>query len=125
MRPADNLSFCAIVKNEERALPRCLESVRGLAGELIIVDTGSTDATRRTAADFGAQVMNYDFAVPDFAAARNHGLDQASGDWIVVLDADETLEPGSAQLIQELIARHENAGYYLQRLNQQDRKASC
>ena len=125
MPPANNLSFCAIVKNEERVLPRCLESVRGLAGEIIIVDTGSTDATRRIAADFGAQVMNFDFTVPDFAAARNHGLAQASGDWVVVLDADETLEPGSALLIRELIARRENAGYYFQRLNQQPGSTSA
>lgn len=114
---AERLSFCAIVKNEERLLPRCLESVRELAPEMIIVDTGSTDATPRIAADYGAQVIPFDFAVPDFAAARNQALTQASGQWILVLDADEALDRQSVPLIRELIGRGENAGYYFQRLN--------
>ncbi|HLK49911.1 MAG TPA: glycosyltransferase [Bryobacteraceae bacterium] len=111
------VSLCTIVKNEERILSRCLDSVRELVSEMILVDTGSTDATPRIAAEFGATVIPFDFTAPDFAAARNHGLARAKGGWILVLDADEILEPASAALVRELIARNENAGYYFQRLN--------
>ncbi len=88
------LSLCLIVKNEERNLPRCLDSVRGLAGELIIVDTGSTDGTPSIAAGYGAEVVPFDFTIVDFAAARNHAIARASGRWILMLDADETLDRG-------------------------------
>jgi glycosyltransferase involved in cell wall biosynthesis len=106
-----------MVKNEARVLPRCLDSVRGLAGEIVVVDTGSTDATPRIAASYGAQVAAFDFAVVDFAAARNEALARAHGRWILSLDADEILDPASKPLIPQLVARGENAGYYFQRLN--------
>lgn len=115
--PAPRLSLCMIVKNEQAVLPRCLESVRALAPEIIVVDTGSTDATREVAANHGAAVFAFDFRVVDFAAARNYALAQANGRWILVLDADERLEPADIPLLQEQIARGENAGYYLERLN--------
>ncbi len=106
-----------IVRNEERNLPRSLESVRDLAGELIVVDTGSTDETPRIAAGYGAQVIPFDFTVVDFAAARNRALAAARCRWILVLDADETLDRASAPAVQKLIARNENAGYFLERHN--------
>ncbi len=111
------LSFCMIVKNEERDLPGCLASVRELASELIIVDTGSTDGTVRVATDRGAKVLPFDFTKVDFAAARNCGIGHAKGQWILVLDADERLETGGAEKIKELIAKNENAGYFLERHN--------
>jgi glycosyltransferase involved in cell wall biosynthesis len=110
-------SLCMIVKNERRNLPRCLESVRALACEIIVVDTGSTDETPRIAASYGAEVVPFDFTAVDFAAARNCAIARASGQWILVLDADETLDPASAPLIEKLIAQGENAGYYLERRN--------
>ena len=106
-----------IVKNEERALARCLDSVRGLEPEILIVDTGSNDHTPAIAASYGARVIPFDFTFVDFAAARNRALDAASGRWILVLDADETLQSGSISLVQDLIARDENAGYYFERMN--------
>jgi glycosyltransferase involved in cell wall biosynthesis len=106
-----------IVRNEERNLPRCLDSVRGLADQLIVVDTGSTDTTPRIAADRGATVLPFDFSYVDFAAARNYALAQANGHWILMLDADETLGSGGARAIMELAARNENTGYYLERHN--------
>jgi len=106
-----------IVKNEERILPRCLDSVRGLAGECIVVDTGSTDGTPRIAASYGAQVIPFDFDVVDFAAARNHAIARAKGRWILVLDADETLDRASAPMIEKLVALEENAGYFMERHN--------
>jgi glycosyltransferase involved in cell wall biosynthesis len=112
-----NLTLCMIVKNEERCLARCLDSVAGLAPEMVIVDTGSTDRTAAIAGSYGAKVLTFDFTVVDFARARNHALSQANGRWILVLDADETLQPASVPLIHDLIARDENAGYYFRRLN--------
>ena len=116
---APSLSLCMIVKNEQAALPRCLDSVRGLADEVIVVDTGSTDATREIAARYDAKLVSFDFRTVDFASARNHALTQASGQWILVLDADERLTPDGAPLIRGLIAGGDRAGYYLERLNSQ------
>ncbi len=111
------VSLCMIVKNEEHRLQRCLESVAGIAPEIVIVDTGSTDATCDVAAQYGAKVTTHDFAQVDFAAARNRAIAYAKGRWILVLDADETLDSASVPMIQEITGRDENAGYYFQRLN--------
>lgn len=111
------LSFCMLVKNAERDLAKCLDSVRDLASELIVVDTGSTDATCRIAAGYGAKVIPFDFGHIDFAAARNWALSQAGGSWILVLDADETLDPAGASQIKALVDGNENAGYFLERHN--------
>ncbi len=113
-----HLSLCMIVKNEESSLARCLDSICGLAAELIVVDTGSADTTPAIAANYGAKVYPFDFTFVDFAAARNHALAQAAGRWILVLDADETLHPASQSLMRDLTAAPaENAGYYFERWN--------
>jgi len=116
-RIAGSLSLCMMVKNEERNLARCLESVRGLAAELIVVDTGSTDATTSIAAAYGAQVIPFDFTIVDFAKARNQAIARASSRWILILDADETLDAASTPTIEKLLAGNENAGYFLERHN--------
>ena len=86
------ISLCMIVKNEEKNLPRCLESVCGLVDEMIILDTGSEDNTVSIAQSFGAKV--YQIPWPgDFSAARNESVEKAGGDWILYLDADEVLDP--------------------------------
>jgi glycosyltransferase involved in cell wall biosynthesis len=118
------LSLCMIVKNEERNLSRCLDSVAGLASEIIVVDTGSTDATPGIALSYGAILTTFDFTFVDFAAARNLALSLAAGRWILALDADEFLDPQSVPLIRERIAANltcdgRNVGYYFQRLNRQ------
>lgn len=84
------LSVCMIVKDEEALLSRCLESVKGIADEIIIVDTGSTDRTKQIAANYNAKIYDYPWS-NDFAAARNESLRHATGKWILVLDADEYL----------------------------------
>lgn len=86
------ISLCMIVKNEEKILKRCLDSVADLMDELIIVDTGSTDATKEIAASYpGAKI--YDFTwIGDFAAARNFAFSKATGDYIYSADADEVLD---------------------------------
>jgi glycosyltransferase involved in cell wall biosynthesis len=116
-RLPDALSLCMIVKNEERNLPKCLDSVKGLTSEFVIVDTGSTDQTRGVAVSYGAQVIPFDFTIVDFAAARNRAIAGARGQWILVLDADEALAPESATKIEKLVALGENAGYFLERHN--------
>jgi len=111
------LSLCLIVRNEERNLARCLDSVRDLAGECIVVDTGSTDATPLIAARYGAEVIPFDFTTVDFAAARNRAIARARGGWILMLDADETLDRATAPMLEKLVALDENAGYFLERHN--------
>lgn len=85
------VSLCMIVKNEERILQRCLDSLAGLMDEIIIVDTGSTDATKQIAAKYTNQV--YDFVwVNDFSAARNFAFSKAQMEYIYSADADEVLD---------------------------------
>ena len=72
------LTISLIVRNEEQTLGRCLDSVRGLAEEIVVVDTGSTDGTREVAAAHGAQVVDFPWC-DDFAAAPNESLRQATG----------------------------------------------
>ena len=82
------ISACVITKDEERNLGRWLESMRGLADEMIVVDTGSADGTVALARSAGASVFSFAWQ-DDFAAAKNYALEQAGGDWILFLDADE------------------------------------
>lgn len=96
------LSLCMIVKDEEENLKRCLKSVENLADEIIIVDTGSKDRTAEIAADYGASVYYYPWN-DNFAEARNHSLKYARGDWILIMDADDELEPGGSEKIRNLI----------------------
>lgn len=86
------LSLAMIVKDEAAVLGHCLESVRALVDEMVVVDTGSTDGTPDLARALGAQVHLFPWE-GDFSAARNASLDHATGDWILVLDADEALDP--------------------------------
>ena len=86
------LSVCLIVRNEQRFLGGCLRSIQGLADEILVIDTGSTDRTVEIALAHGARVDSFDWC-DDFSAARNAGLERARGDWILILDADEELMP--------------------------------
>ncbi len=89
------LSLCTIVKDEAEALPACLDSVQDVVDEMIVLDTGSTDNTIEVAKERGATVHTYPWA-NDFAAARNEALKYVTGDWVLVLDADERLSPAIA-----------------------------
>ncbi len=104
------LSVSMIVRNEECFLKECLESVRPIADEIIVVDTGSTDSTKNIALSLGARVFEYPWR-DDFAAARNFSLQQCSGDWILYIDADERLTPESMRLLPELISRAKADAY--------------
>ncbi|AWX58575.1 glycosyltransferase family 2 protein [Brevibacillus brevis] len=97
------ITLSIITKNEEAKIKRCLDSANVIVDEIILVDTGSTDNTKQIAIECGAKV--YDFPwTGSFADARNYSLEQATGDWILVLDADEYLAPGSADAIKEFIS---------------------
>jgi glycosyltransferase involved in cell wall biosynthesis len=111
-----------IVRDEEALLGRCLASVGGVADELVVVDTGSSDATVAIAREHGATVLHHDFVPVDFAAARNAGLDRAGGDFVLVLDADETLDPASAPAVRLLAGEQANVGYVVTRRNVAPRK---
>lgn len=90
-KEAISITLCMIVKNEEASLARCLDSVNGIADEIVIVDTGSTDRTRQIASRYTDCIFEFEW-VDDFAAARNFAFDQASCEYILWLDADDVFE---------------------------------
>lgn len=96
------LALSMIVKNEEQQLSGCLESVREIVDEIIIVDTGSTDRTIEIAQMYGAKIYHFPW-IDDFSAARNESLKHCTGEWILYLDADERITPESVQVIRDLI----------------------
>lgn len=106
------LSLSMIVKNEERFLPGCLESVKGLVDEIVIVDTGSTDSTQEIAESFGAKIFNFEWR-DDFSAARNESLRHTTGDWILYLDADERIDKSHHAEIRKLISSRKADAYLL------------
>lgn len=108
-----------IVKNEERNLPRCLRSVQGVVDEIIVVDTGSTDGTVRVAEEFGARVLHHAWN-DDFAGARNVGLDVATGEWVLVLDADEELHQDDRHLLKEVCRNAAVEAYSMLHVNLMD-----
>ena len=84
------VSVALIVKNEERTLGRCLDSFRDAVDEIIVVDTGSKDATKAIAHRYTDKVFDFPW-VDDFAAARQFAFDHAAGDWVVWVDADDVV----------------------------------
>ena len=99
------ISACVIAKNEAENLPRWLASMRVFADEMIVVDTGSTDATVQIADAGGAKVFHFAW-INDFAAAKNFALDKASGDWVVFTDADEYFTEESVSRVRPLIEEY-------------------
>jgi glycosyltransferase involved in cell wall biosynthesis len=96
------LSVAMIVKNEETHLKACLDSIRGLWDDLVIVDTGSTDRTVEIATQAGARVFHFPW-IQDFSAARNRSLEESQGQWILWLDADDVLLPEDLERIKNLV----------------------
>jgi glycosyltransferase involved in cell wall biosynthesis len=115
------ISIALVTLNEEANLARTLESVRSLVrddqGEIIVVDSGSTDRTLEIArGSFSAKI----FAEPwkGFAGQKNSAMQKASGDWVLQLDADEALEPELAEEIaQEISRRSDLVGFWIPRKN--------
>ncbi|HOP74608.1 MAG TPA: tetratricopeptide repeat protein [Bacillota bacterium] len=113
------LSLCMIVKDEADTIGSCLESVRDLVDEMIVVDTGSIDDTPQIAEKLGAKVHHFQWN-DDFSEARNYSLQLAQGDWILFLDADEILVPQSKDALRQGITDPEVEGYFIKILNQLD-----
>ncbi len=101
--PLASVSACLIVRNEARRLARCLSAVAPWVGELVVVDTGSTDATVAIAESFGARVLHRPWQ-DDFAWARNQALDAATRPWALVVDADEVFTVTSPDGLQKVVA---------------------
>jgi len=99
-----SLSVCLIVRDEERLIAGCLESIQAIADQIVVVDTGSVDGTERIARQFDAEVYS-SLWKNDFSAARNVSLSYATGDWILWLDADERLMPESLPKLAALCRR--------------------
>ena len=95
------ISLCMIVKNEEKVLRRCLDSVKDLMDEIIIVDTGSTDRTKQIAKEYTEQIYDFQWT-DDFSAARNFSFSKATKEYIYVADADEMLDEINRQRFSRL-----------------------
>jgi len=116
LEPGDDvgvtLSACLIARNEEDDLDRCLSSLSGLADEIVLVDTGSTDDTVEIARSYGAKIGHYDWD-DDFSAPRNESIRLATGHWILILDADEEIDADAIPRIREALVRPQYGGYFL------------
>jgi len=110
------ISLCMIVKNEERFLPMCLESIKDHVDEIIIVDTGSTDSTIEIAKRYNAKIYHHAWE-NSFSKARNYSLKYATCDWILILDADEEVEREGAHKLKDVIKENGVNVIYLPVLN--------
>lgn len=108
------LSVCMIVKNEENHLGRCLESIKDVADEIVVVDTGSTDRTVEIAKSYGVKLIEEPWE-DDFSKARNTSLRAATMEWILFLDADETLPHEDGLKLKRVLGNKKMKfeGYYL------------
>jgi tetratricopeptide (TPR) repeat protein len=104
------LGFSMIVKDGAETLRACLESVRGVAGELVVGDTGSSDRSREIAQECGARVISVPWN-SDFAQARNAALAHSSRDWVLTLDADEELDSEAQKCLARLLNKPQMGGY--------------
>lgn len=113
---APRITLCMIARDEERFLGQCLEHARDAFDELVLVDTGSKDRTVEIAESFGAKVL-HEVWDDDFSTPRNKGLEAATGDWILVLDADEFIKDDGCQRIREAVQNPTALGYDLRFTN--------
>ena len=113
------ISLCMIVKDEREYLERCIESAREAVDEIVVVDTGSEDDTVEIAQKLGAKVYHQKWE-NDFSKARNFSLENATGDWILYLDADETLTTDACAEMRRLAESADVMGYLLIQRNYTD-----
>ena len=104
------LSVSMIVRNEEKYLRGCLESLRGLADEIVVVDTGSTDSTVAIAREHGAHIHTFEW-ISDFSAARNESLRHCTGEWVLYIDADERIAQQSRDELLRIVKNSEAFAY--------------
>lgn len=117
----DTLSVCIIAKNEESNLIRCLESIKGIADEVILVDTGSFDKTISIAEKYNAKIIEFPWE-KNFSTARNKALEMATKDWILCLDCDEALDISQVYEIKRKLKNSKNLGFRLKLANVIDNK---
>jgi len=96
-----SISLCIIVKDEEKLIKNCLNSVKNIYDEIIVIDTGSKDKTINIAKKFGAEIYEFEWN-DNFSDARNFSLQKATKDWILIMDADETMSKNDCVKIKNL-----------------------
>ena len=96
------VTLCMIVRDNETTIRPCLESIQPWVDEMVIVDTGSTDATPQISEELGARVFHWPWR-DDFAAARNESLKPACGEWIFWMDSDDTIPEECGRKLRELV----------------------
>ncbi|MEN9614721.1 MAG: hypothetical protein RL022_143, partial [Chloroflexota bacterium] len=109
--PGERIALVMIVRDEASNLERCLASAVPWVDEMVVVDTGSADATVEIAESFGARVGHFAWC-DNFAAARNAALGLATADWVLQLDGDEVLEAETASALRDVVrgyAAHDGA----------------
>ena len=99
-----------IVKDEEAFLGRCLDSIKALVDEIIVVDTGSIDRTVDIAGSYGAKIYHHAWE-GDFSKHRNQSISYAGGDWILIMDADEVIAARDLDEIRSILAKIEADGF--------------
>lgn len=110
------VSLCMIARNEEKYIRNCLESAKDLVNEIIIIDTGSTDKTKEICKNYTNKI--FDFAWNEnFSDARNFAIDKATSDWILWIDADETLDVKNLEVLFAELEKKEKDIYLIQILN--------
>jgi GT2 family glycosyltransferase/tetratricopeptide (TPR) repeat protein len=109
LRARVRLSLCMIVRDNEKTLPACLESIRPWVDEMVIVDTGSTDETPRIVEAYGGRLFHFPWC-DDFSAARNESLRHARGEWVFWMDSDDTIPPECGRGLRELAMREADPG---------------
>jgi len=99
-----------IIRNEEYYLADCLDSIKNIVDEIVIVDTGSTDQGKKIANSFGAKVIDFPWC-DDFAAARNESLRHSRGKWILYIDADERVRNTDRRVLEKCLTDHEKVAF--------------
>jgi glycosyltransferase involved in cell wall biosynthesis len=111
------LSLIVIAKNEEASIERCLQSAAGIADEIVLVDSGSTDRTLEIAREFGAKILQPE-DWPGFGPQKQRAQEAASGEWILSLDSDEWMRENLVREIREVLNDPSAAaGYRMPRRN--------
>jgi len=96
------ISVCIIAKNEEKYIQQCLERIKPLGFEIVVIDTGSEDNTKEIAKKYTDKVLDFAW-IDDFAAARNFAAQQASNDWILSLDCDEYIDQADTETLESFL----------------------
>jgi glycosyltransferase involved in cell wall biosynthesis len=109
------LSVSIIARNEAARIAACIESVRELAHDIVVIDSGSTDGTQALCARLGARVIEADWA--GYGAQKNRAVDAAAHDWVLCLDADERITPALAAAIRRALSSPRAQGYRFRRCN--------